>query len=262
MFHFFSCCKRKNKFEIVKTDNWQTLPLYKKIRHVCSLLGEEYAPYVDKITAKDIVKSVCGEKIKIPEIIRILDGPGDLKESDMNPDYLIKASHGCKWIIDPKINTDIEANKLTLAGWNRIFVNTKRPDEPIEETQYRFIKPRFFIEKKIDCAYSGKSGKALDVKVNCFYGQPKFILVQKDGKRNYYLLDWTPLMEPQFQYERPDAIDSILKLSAALSKPFEYVRMDFYIGVDGIYFSEYTFTPTAGRQRLTEELELEYSKFW
>ena len=261
MFFDIFNCWRKKPFSISKPKNWTKLPLYKKIKYVGGILTEEYAPYVDKISAKNIVKSICGDNIKIPEIVRILDGPDDLQESDMDEAYLIKASHGSGWLIDPQIHNSIVANKLLLHCWNKPFINTKNNQVKIEK-QYSFLKPRFFIEKKIECAYSGLGGNALDVKVNCFYGKPKFVLVQKDKKKNFYSLDWKPLMALEFPFEIPACMDDILKLSKILSEPFEFVRVDFYIGVDGIYFSEFTFTPKAGNRRLTEELEFEYGKYW
>jgi hypothetical protein len=34
------------------------------------------------------------------------------------------------------------------------------------------------------------------------------------------------------------------------------------MGIDGIYFSEYTFTPHGGKQRLSNEVENKYGKLW
>ena len=55
----------------------------------------------------------------------------------------------------------------------------------------------------------------------------------------------------------------MLKLAKKLSKPFEFVRIDFYIGEnDLIYFSEFTFTPAAGYQVFDLETEMYQGSLW
>ena len=56
--------------------------------------------------------------------------------------------------------------------------------------------------------------------------------------------------------------DEIIAISKDLSKPFEFVRIDLYIGIDGIYFSEFTFTPRDGKQEFSDEIELQFGKYW
>jgi hypothetical protein len=57
-------------------------------------------------------------------------------------------------------------------------------------------------------------------------------------------------------------MDTLIEAASMLSKPFEYVRMDFYIATGGVYFSEFTFTPKNGVSRLPDEIELELGKSW
>lgn len=240
---------------IKKPDNWTNTPLYKKIFFYRGFLGPIHAEYTDKLKAKEIVKSICGSRIKIAEVVRMLSGPSDLQKEDIQNNHFIKATHGSGWLIDCAQETNLKENKAWLKRWNCIYSK--------EERQYTFLQPRFFIEKKIHCAYLGGGGKALDIKVNCFYGKVVFLSIQTpDKKRNYYLPDGTEVLPPEFPYKRPNEMDELLELASALSKPFEYVRMDFYIAVDGIYFSEFTFTPKNGERRIPEELELEFGKMW
>lgn len=81
--------------------NWSSLPLYKKVAIYQKYLGPLHAPFVDKLTAKKIVKSICGDEIEVARVVRILQSPQDLRDSDLQPNYLIKAAHGSKWNIDP-----------------------------------------------------------------------------------------------------------------------------------------------------------------
>jgi len=238
--------------KIKKSYNWSSLPLYKKINYYKSKLDINYSKYVDKLSAKEIVCSIGN--CKIPKVIRILSSPKDLQESDMNDNYLIKTSHGSGWIIDPKNEKDLSKNIQKLESWDKVY--------SYNEKQYRYVKPRFFIEEKITCYYNGLTGNALDVKVFCFHGMPKFILIRNDNKRNFYDIDWKPIKPLEFTFEKPILFDNILDISTKLSKPFEFVRIDLYIGIDGIYFSEFTFTPRDGKQEFLDEIELQFGKYW
>jgi hypothetical protein len=75
-------------------------------------------------------------------------------------------------------------------------------------------------------------------------------------------MDWKTIVPPEFNYTRSSKMDTLFEAAAILSKPFEYVRMDFYIGIDGVYFSEFTFTPKNGAARLADEIEFELGKTW
>jgi len=241
-------------FTIQKPDNWTSLPLYKKINHYKSILTRDYSAYVDKLSAKNIVKNICGDRCKIPEVIRILKNPSDLKQSDLNDDVLIKASHGSGWLIDPLNNKNLEENINKLKLWDKIYSN--------HEKQYKYLQPKFFIEKKLNCFYNGLTGSAVDIKVFCFYGNPKFLLVRNMKKRNFYDMNWVPIKNLDFDFEKPSCYNEIIDISKDLSKPFEFVRIDLYIGIDGIYFSEFTFTPMSGKKEFSDEKELELGKYW
>lgn len=239
---------------INKPDNWTSLAFYQKINHYKSVLTKDYSMYVDKLSAKRIVKNICGNRCKIPEVVKILKNPSDLNQSDLNNNYLIKASHGSGWLIDPLYNKNLEKNITKLESWNKIYSNV--------EKQYEYLIPTFFIEKKIHCFYNGLTGSAVDVKVFCFYGEPKFILFKNREKRSFYDMNWVPIKELHFDIEKPSQYDEIIAISKDLSKPFEFVRIDLYIGIDGIYFSEFTFSPKNGHKEFSDETELELGKYW
>ena len=53
------------------------------------------------------------------------------------------------------------------------------------------------------------------------------------------------------------------KYAEILSKPFEFVRIDFFIDrKNDIYFSEFTFTPLGGKKYYSDEIELKLGKLW
>lgn len=99
-----------------------------------------------------------------------------------------------------------------------------------------------------------------DFKVYCFNGQPKYILVctgrENHGSEKFYFMDteWNlarinrnSIDAPEgFTLPKPKCLDVLLDSASKLSKPFPFVRVDFYISNDKVYFGEMTFTPSGG----------------
>jgi len=238
-------------FSFIKPINWKKLPMYKKIQYYSTQLDERFAPYVDKIEAKNIVKNVCGDDISVAPIIRILDNPADFLVDDINVNNMVKASHGSGWNINIKSNTNVNHVKANLQTWNKIYSNTER--------QYTYIKPRFFIEEKVN----GPSGDADVFMFRCIHGQPISIGVKRGTIQNSYDINWNPVASIQIaNVVKPRHLDKMLSLAKLLSSPFEFVRIDFYYVGGIIYFSEFTFTPAAGAQIFPMVLEERFGSMW
>jgi hypothetical protein len=245
-------------FTITKPSDWFTLPLYKKIQYYKTQLNEHYAPYVDKLRAKKIVKDICGDELKVPSIIRILDSPDDLTLKDLIPGHIIKSAHGSAWNLVILNSTILGNARRLLHMWNRHYIG-------LSEQHYKYIKPQFFIEEIIDDMYTGKSGNAVVFMFRCIHGKPVTIGIKKGNKQNMYFADFR-LIEKQIEIDITFSKDKIIKMLALaekLSAPFEFVRIDFYLSKLGdIYFSEYTFTPAGGQKLYSDAIEKELGALW
>lgn len=249
---------------IPKPKNWDSLALYQKVRHYRNYLTPEHARFVDKIEAKKIVKEILGDEIEVAKIIRILNDPNDLHESDINidKDVFIKASHGSGWNIH--VNKGDNRNNLNkykklLYSWNKVYNNGDG-----EEIQYTYIKPRFFIEEAVKDKIIDKD--VINYKFRCIYGKAiPFITVTVGKNKNFYDFEWNLINKPEilFSIPKPLCLNKLIYCAETLAKPFEFVRMDFYINnEDKIYFSEYTFTPSNGVRVLSHDLEFILGKSW
>jgi hypothetical protein len=247
-------------FTFKKPEVWPYMPLYEKIKYYGSILNESYSPFVDKLSAKRIVREMCPD-VQTAAVVRVLDGPDDLSTADLNPLWMLKATHGSGWnvLLNGKVGVD-ELKKM-LHGWNRPY--------SLIERQYTHIKPIFFIEEILDDKFTGRTGNARVFLIRCIHGKPMSVGVRYGGTtsnskaQNNYLPDFTPITHEYFKIEKPTEWDRMLRFAAQLSAPFEFVRVDFYVGSDGqIYFSEYTFTPSGGNPFLPMRLEYEYGKLW
>ena len=78
---------------------------------------------------------------------------------------------------------------------------------------------------------------------------------REQGKPKYYFMDknWELLrINPEglnasedFKIDKPKVIDEMYNYAEILSKPFKFVRVDFYEYHDKTIFGELTFTPAA-----------------
>ena len=108
--------------------------MFEKIKYYRTVLTADYAPYVDKLVAKELAKTLCPE-IRTARTVRVLGGPDDLHESDANPLHILKAVHGSGWIIYPTPPLNLVSLRNRLRSWMRPY--------SLIEKQYTFIKPRF-----------------------------------------------------------------------------------------------------------------------
>lgn len=242
---------------IPKPKNWSSLALFQKVRYYRTQLTPGHAPFVDKLEAKKIVKELLGDEIEVASVIRILEGPEDVHPTDMNRNWIIKATHGCGWNIFVDETSNVNQCIRLLKSWNKVFNNGI-------EVQYKYITPRFFIEEKIKDRWLDNG--VINYKIRCIYGKAiPFITVTVEDKKNFYDFDWNLHQSPEipFPIPKPEKFSKLIQIAETLSSPFEFVRMDFYINhEDKIYFSEYTFTPSNGVQVLPYEIEYKLGQSW
>lgn len=243
-------------FTFEKPPTWNNWPLYKKIKYYKGILTKDYARYVDKIEAKVIVSRMTNDNIKCAKLIRILESPDDFHETDLNTNHIIKSAHGCGWNINIDETTTVESVRNTLQSWNCSYNGNNEP-------HYQFIKPRFFIEEKINDIVLGQTAKANVYLIRCIHGKPFVIGVRTELGQNSYDLNWNPVKPIEIQIDKPKHFLKMLYYAVQLSEPFEFVRIDFYIGSDDhIYFSEFTFTPSGGNPFYSMQYEQAFGQLW
>ena len=124
---------------------------------------------------------------------------------------------------------------------------------------YTQIKPAFVVEQM-----PGKAPVKDNINVYCFNGEPLYIRfneitflgdLRKMRRLGVYDLDWhyKPLIKShlnkQGQYEkapRPVQLERALSIAKDLSEPFSFVRVDFMLFQEKLFFSELTHYPGAG----------------
>jgi hypothetical protein len=163
--------------------------------------------------------------------------------------FVLKCTHGCGFNVfcTDKSKLDVEETRQKLDAWMKLDISKLGG-----EMHYARIKPRIICE-----AYLGdQSGKLpVDYKVYCFHGKVHCTLVcterqTRTTKFDFYDREWKnklryskSSLRANRSFPKPEAYKEIIEAAERLSKPFPFVRIDFFIVNGKAVFGEMTFTP-------------------
>ena len=235
----------------------------------------------DKVAVHDYVKEKIGEEYLKP-VLQIIQREMPQSKQYENNDvstyfdqidfaslpnaFVIKCNHGCKWQY-------IIKNKEEFLNNKQLFEHVKRQMTGwLEqewfpwggfEMQYKGIKPKILIEPLLRDMIDKQS---IEINVYCFNGIPE-IIVKIHNKIEYTFYDknfnninnifFKPVVTVN---ERSEGyIKQAVQLSSKLSSHFDFVRVDFLLYKQRLYFLEMTFTPYSGFYKLRDyKTELKY----
>lgn len=127
-------------------------------------------------------------------------------------------------------------------------------------------EPQYEMEKVLLCEKfieTEDGNSPVDYKFYCFNGVAKYVLCclgrGQGNKPEFYFFDkdWQlqrlnkmGIDAPEgFTIPKPEGMDKLFEYAETLSKPFPFVRADFYLEKGRAYFGELTFTPSGGFDR-------------
>lgn len=211
---------------------------------------QRFPDYVDKIEVRNFISRTIGQEY-LNDIIEVYDDAESIKLDALPDRFVLKLNNGSgsNFIVTDKSKVRESKIRAMAREWLRsdYYRLTREP-------QYQAVRNRVFAEKFLD---DGVRASLLDYKVYCFYGSVKMIQVISDRdqgvlRQAYYDSEWNRLEISRVGFpggadvERPRKLDEMVGLAQALSKPFRFVRVDFYIVKDRIFFGELTFLPANG----------------
>ncbi len=214
----------------------------------------------DKVLVRDWIKEKIGEEYLKP-VLQICNNFDEIDFDKLPDSFIIKCNHGCKWNFTVKDKQKFLDNsylfnsiKFHINNWmNESFFGWSD-----FETQYKNIKPQIIIESLLreDLNISNA-----EIEIWCFNGNVKFIqkcrsifVNKKFSHRNiscfdenFNNCDISFYSTNKVIYEEADEILKTAKeLSEMLAKDFKFVRVDWMIHKNKLYFGEMTFTPYSG----------------
>lgn len=211
----------------------------------------------DKFEVRNYVKENGWENILI-DLIGVYKSEEDIDWSKLPEKFVLKCNHGSGFniICKDKNKLDIEKAKSQLNSWMK-----EEQWKSYAEMNYKNMEKRITCEKYIET----KNGHLpTDYKIYCFNGVPKAVLViaDRDGETkgsfmstDWELLSYTEKYKANDIPEKPLSLETMLNAAASLSKPFPFVRVDFYQGNDRAIFGEMTFTPAGGLYTSQTDIE-------
>lgn len=213
----------------------------------------EYTQMVDKYAVKEYVAKIIGEEYIIPTL-GVWKRPEDIEWDNLPDQFVLKTTHGgggsgvviCK--DKSKFDRDCAIKTLNRSLKGCIY-------KSLREWPYKNVEKRIIAEKYLD---SENNESLRDYKFFCFNGHPKFcqVISGRGGNEciDFFNLNWEhqPFHEPknypfsEININCPLNFDEMCDLSYKLSCGHSFIRVDFYVVHNKIYFGELTFFPTSG----------------
>jgi hypothetical protein len=206
----------------------------------------------DKYEVRDYVKKCSCEEI-LNELYGVYENVTEINWNQLPDKFVLKTTNACGTNILCKNKKKIGRDKTfkKLKKWMKIDYG-----KYFAEVHYSKMKPRIICEKYLE---TKKGFLPNDYKIYCFNGEPKVILVclERDLSLKLIFLDlsWKriniddPLHKLYHKGEiplKPSCFNEMIKYSRRLSKPFPFVRIDFYDYKSKPLLGEMTFTPYGG----------------
>jgi hypothetical protein len=214
---------------------------------------------------KDPLKTYCADKYSmrtyvqehglgcmLPELLGVYTKAEEINFKLLPSHFVLKCTHGCGFNIFCKEKSQLDTKNTIrqLKTWMKTDFS-----KVFGEIHYGQIKPQIICEE-----YLGDSDGNLpvDYKVYCFSGRAFCTNVclgrSEDGHNaEYFIYDlaWenklpfeASSLKSKKTIAKPQGYEEMIKAAEILSKPFPFVRVDFYSYNERILVGEMTFTPS------------------
>lgn len=213
----------------------------------------KYTNMVDKVETKKIVENIIGKEYIIPSVA-VYDNPKEIKWDELPKQFVIKCCHDSGGLAIVK-NKELANKKAILKKIKKYYKRNYFYN--LREWPYKNIKPKILIEKYMQ---DGNTNQLNDYKLMCFNGKVKcsFVCSNRNSKEglcvNFYDRDWNPMPferhypKNKIEFSKPKQYANMVNLAEKLAKDIPFVRVDFYIINDKVYFGEMTFFPGSGME--------------
>lgn len=212
-----------------------------------------FSTLADKVAVRSYISERAGEQYLVP-FIGVYDTITERQLSRIQEPFVIKANHsaGQVAVVKKPWHTDMLALACEANQWLHYdYAGLHR------EKHYRAIKPQLVIEKALLIGGEVPADYKVLVLNN---GDEQEIYIQliagrfTDIRCQFFTEDWQiapfnrrgykPLQGEELK--APACLDEMIQVAKALSEPFGFCRVDFFVVGERCYVGELTFTPVAG----------------
>lgn len=195
----------------------------------------------DKEFVKLYVKAVAGDQYNVPTI-QVINTVDELKAFDFPADCCIKPTHMSGKVILRKQGIPVDYREIESWLKYRYYNHTAR------EINYKTLKPKVIVEPLIF-----GSSNPTDYKIFCYKGKPRLIQLDLDRyiehTEKFFDPEWNEMPfsihypRSRRAVEKPQNLDTMLKVAAQLSSHFNFVRVDLYSNGEECMVGEITNCP-------------------
>lgn len=219
-----------------------------------------YPTLVDKVTVKEYVAKIIGEKYVIPTL-GVWDEFDEIDFDCLPNQFVLKSTNGGG---SNGVAICHEKSKFKIDSVKKKLLSSMKTNWKVQkEWVYYDVKPRILAEQYL--VNHNPNTDLLDYKFFCFNGKVGCYKVDfdrfSDHRANYYDRDSNILPFGEIQCppkpdaeinKRPENFNLMVELAESLAMNIPFVRIDFY-NLDGtIFFGEMTFFPDGGFGRFTD----------
>ena len=244
----FSIYHKRNTGKYINTKNPVTLS--DKVAFMAFHTNTSvWSRLADKVRVREYIEE-CGLKEIAPLLYGVWKSADDIDFSTLPNSFVIKTNNGSATniLVRDKASADLDTMKEKLDQWLKIDYgySTCQP-------HYSRIEPLILAEEFLG---DGKT-PLVDYKFYCFNGQPMYVQVMTDRSDNthnikvsIFDMEWnnhpeycSKHHEQAVTAKKPVSFSKMMEYARVLSKPFPFVRVDFYEINGAPVFGEMTFTP-------------------
>ncbi|MCF2660182.1 hypothetical protein JQM83_13450 [Parabacteroides distasonis] len=208
-----------------------------------------WSKLADKVRVREYLEE-CGLKNIAPLLYGVWKSADEIDFSCLPTAFVIKTNNGSATniLVRDKNSANQDDIRKKLQHWLKIDYGymTCQP-------HYSRIEPLILAEE-----FLGDGNVSLiDYKFYCFNGNPMYVQVMTDRSDNthnmkvsIFDMEWnnhpeycSTYHEQAIAVKKPVSFSSMIEYARILSKPFPFVRVDFYEIDDAPVFGEMTFTP-------------------
>lgn len=216
----------------------------------------EFVRFADKLAMRDYIRERTEEDV-LTHVYAVYEQAEQFDSEVLPAQFVIKGSSGWRQniFVRDRAQLDLVQARTVMRRWSgENYYAVSR------EYAYKRVQRRAYAEELM---LSADGGLTWDYKVNCFAGQPFAIQVFSDRNGTSYTkarydCDWQRLPadvegDRRAEYPRPATLEQMLRVAAALSAGFDYLRVDLYEHDGRVVVGELTFHPGNGFAQLVNE---------
>lgn len=226
---------------------------------------EELAEYVDKYEVRKFVEKTVGSQY-LNGLYGVYDTAEDVDFDALPNQFVLKCTNGSGAVLICKDKKKLDKAKAVkeMKKWLADDFSKMK-----KEPQYKNVVNRIIAEEYLE----DESGALRDYKFYCYDGEPYYYGIFTDrytdetvdmydmsGKKLEGYLNGG-VKNSDYVIPQGENFAELIEVVKKLAKPFQFVRVDFYMANGKLYFGELTFTDGAGSDPFSpESFDLEMAK--